>query len=107
MKDRGESSHAKRLPARSSLLLLGQRVDKQGVSLINLAFEVLSVREQLLEVNGRLVQEHARNPGSIAVAIRLLDDCEDVVAHHLVSVTALHLVKHRDVNLGKHQLGLA
>lgn len=67
-----------------SLLLSILRLDEEGMSLVDLAGEVLWVGQKEFEVNGGLIKEHTGDSWSILITEGLLDDTIDIVADKVV-----------------------
>lgn len=63
-----------------------------------LVWEVLVVRQQLLEINGVLIKKHTCNPWSIFLTISMSDQAKDGVTHEVVFVIAYKSVKTCNVN---------
>lgn len=83
------------------LVLLG--LNKQLEGLTSLGLEVLVVGEQQLEVNGRLIEEHTSDGGSVLFTIGAVNGLVNVVTDEVVSVITLQSVELSNVHLRKLQ----
>lgn len=81
-------------------------VHVDGVGLVDLAHEELVVCEELLRVNGTLVQEHTGDHAGNLVSIDLLNGWIDTVSNEVLSLVTLHIVKVGKVNLWKLEIVL-
>ena len=88
----------------SLLLLLLKTVHEKCVSFCNSTSEVLTVREQLLEVHDIFVQKHTGNSWSVLFTISLLDDSKDVVSNKVVPICTLKLIQLLKIDLRKLDL---
>lgn len=79
-------------------------VHVDGVCLVDLAHEELVVCEELLRVNGGLVQEHTGDHAGNLVSIDLLNCWIDTVSNEVLSFVTLQIVKVGKVNLWKLKL---
>jgi hypothetical protein len=84
----------------SLLLLLLQVVHVDVVSLVDLADEEGVVRQELLRVDGRLVQEHTGDDSGDLLPEHCLDGGINTVSDEVLSVFTLHLLEVGKVNLG-------
>jgi hypothetical protein len=82
------------------LLLLLQVVHVDVVSLVDLADEEGVVRQELLRVDGRLVQEHTGDDSGDLLPEHCLDGGINTVSDEVLSVFTLHLLEVGKVNLG-------
>lgn len=81
------------------LLLLG--LQEQLVGLVRLGLEVLVLREQKLELDGGLVEEHTGDGWSELFSIGSVDGLVNVVSDEVVPVVAGQTLELADVNLWK------
>jgi len=81
------------------LLLLG--LQEQLVGLVRLGLEVLVLREQKLELDGGLVEEHTGDGWSELFSVGCMDGLVNVVSDEVVPVVAGQTLELADVNLWK------